>query len=113
MPPGVKLFSEAEKRAAIELWKAGISLKNSRDQLKMSERGLRNILAFAKAHPEVPIPKKSKNAGRPSKISLGAIMEMKKRLARNPCIRPGSSRRTSHSWKMSVSPSSRCSARIS
>ncbi len=85
IPPGVKQFSEAEKRAAIELWKAGISLKKIRYQLKMSERGLRNILAYAKAHPEAPIPKKSKNASRPSKISLGAIREMK-RLARNPCI---------------------------
>jgi hypothetical protein len=35
-------FSEAEKRAAIELWKAGIPLKKTRDQLKMNERGLRN-----------------------------------------------------------------------
>jgi hypothetical protein len=37
-------FSEAEKRAAIELWKAGIPLNKSRDQLKMNERGLRNSL---------------------------------------------------------------------
>jgi hypothetical protein len=27
----------------------------------MSERGLKNILAYAKAHPEAPIPGKSKN----------------------------------------------------
>ncbi len=67
------------------MWKARIPFKNIRDQLKMSERDLRNILAFAKAHPEAPIPKKSKNADRPSKISLyGAILEMKKRLMRNP-----------------------------
>ncbi len=32
------------------------------------------------------IPKKSKNAGRPTKISLGAIREIKTRIARNPCI---------------------------
>jgi hypothetical protein len=37
-------FSEAEKRAAIELWKAGIPLKKTRDQLKLNERGLRNSL---------------------------------------------------------------------
>jgi hypothetical protein len=37
-------FSEAEKRAAIELWKAGIPLKKTRDLLKMNERGLRNSL---------------------------------------------------------------------
>jgi hypothetical protein len=79
-------FSEAERRVAIELWKAGISLKKIRDPLKMSERCLRNIFAYAKAHPEAPIPKKSKIAGRPSKIFLGAIREMKRRLMRNPCI---------------------------
>jgi hypothetical protein len=39
----------------------------------MSERGWKNILAYAKVHPEASIPKKSKNAGRPSKISLGDI----------------------------------------
>ena len=39
VPPGVKPFSEADLRAAIDLWKALIPLKNIRDQLKMSERG--------------------------------------------------------------------------
>jgi hypothetical protein len=29
MPPGVKPFSEVEKRAAIKLWKAGIPLKKT------------------------------------------------------------------------------------
>jgi hypothetical protein len=61
MPPGVKSFFKVKKRAAIELWKAGIPLKNIRDQLKISERGLKNILAYAKAHPEAPITGKSKN----------------------------------------------------
>jgi hypothetical protein len=59
-----------DKRAAFKLWKAGIPLKNNRDQLKMSERGLRIILAYVKAHPEASIPKKSKNAGRPSKFII-------------------------------------------
>ena len=52
MPPGVKPFSEAEKRAAIELWKAKSPLKRIREQLQMSERGLRNILDYAKKNPE-------------------------------------------------------------
>jgi hypothetical protein len=60
----------------------GILLKNIRDQVRERE-------AFAKAHPEAPIPKKSRNAGRPSKISPGAIRELKKRLARYPCIAEG------------------------
>jgi hypothetical protein len=41
----------ANKRAAIELWKANIPLKIIEDQLQMSERGLRNILTYAKKHP--------------------------------------------------------------
>ena len=64
MPPGVKPFSEAQKRAAIELWKANIPLKKIREQMQMSERGLRNILAYAKKHPEDPIQKRrNKNVG--------------------------------------------------
>ena len=31
-------FSKADKRAAIELWRAKVPLKNIRSQLKMSER---------------------------------------------------------------------------
>ncbi len=86
MPPRVRPFSEADRRAAIELWKAKVPLKNIRAQLQMIERGLRKIIAYAKHHPEDPIPKKIKNAGGPTKISLGAIREIKKRIARNPCI---------------------------
>jgi hypothetical protein len=56
----VRLFSEADKRAAIELWKAKVPLKNIRAQLQMSERGRRKIIAFAKHHPEDLIPKKSR-----------------------------------------------------
>jgi hypothetical protein len=54
MPKRVKPFSEADKRAAIELWKSGISLKRIREQLGMSERGLKT-LSYAKKHPEDPI----------------------------------------------------------
>jgi hypothetical protein len=52
-----------------------IPLKNIRAQIQMSERCLRKIIALAEHHPEGPIPKKSKNAGRPTNISLGAITE--------------------------------------
>ena len=37
-------FSKADKRAAIELWRAKVPLKNIRSQLKMSERTLRRVL---------------------------------------------------------------------
>jgi hypothetical protein len=77
MPEGVRPFSEADKRVAIELWKAKVPLKNNRAQLQMSERGLRKSIAFAKQNPEDLIPKKSKNSGLLTKISLGAIGETK------------------------------------
>jgi hypothetical protein len=41
----------ADNRTAIELWKANIPLKIIEDQLQLSERGLRNILTYAKKHP--------------------------------------------------------------
>ncbi len=44
----------------------------------MSERCPMKIIAFAKHHPEDLIPKKSKNACLLTKISLGAISEIKK-----------------------------------
>jgi hypothetical protein len=56
-------------RAAIELWKASISLRDVRDQQQMSWRGLKNILAYAKKNTEDHIPK-NKNAGRSNKASL-------------------------------------------
>jgi hypothetical protein len=71
MPKGVKPFSEVGKRAAIELWKAGIPLKRIREQLRMSDRGLRNILPCAKKHPEDPVARKSGRSGRPPKSPLG------------------------------------------
>jgi hypothetical protein len=76
MSPRVKPFSEAQKRAAIELWKANISLKRIREQVQMSERGLRNILAYAKKHP----------GDLPSKVSLGSVRKIRRALDRNPSI---------------------------
>ena len=52
---------KTQKRAAIELWKAIIPLKKIREQLKM-RRCLRNVLAYAKEHPEDPVQKRRKNA---------------------------------------------------
>jgi hypothetical protein len=77
MLPGVKPFSESYKRAAVELHKASVSLKRIREQLNMSERGLRSLLAYARKNPEAPM-KKSKNAGRPCKLSLGTVRQMKR-----------------------------------
>ena len=55
-------FSQDAKRAAVELWKAKVPLKNIREQLQMSERTLRGVLATAKASPEDPVPKRKKTS---------------------------------------------------
>ena len=55
-------FSQDTKRAAVELWKAKVPLKNIREQLQMSEWTLRGVLATAKASPEDPVPKRKKTS---------------------------------------------------
>jgi hypothetical protein len=75
---GVKSFSEADNMAAIELWKAGIPVKKIREQLDMSKRGLRNILSYAKKHPEDAAARKSRRSCKPPKISLGSIRKIKR-----------------------------------
>jgi hypothetical protein len=52
----------------------------------MSERGLRNILSYAKKHPDDPVARKSGRSGRPPKVSLGTIMQIKRKVLRNPTI---------------------------
>jgi hypothetical protein len=86
MRVGKKSVTDADKRAAIELWKAKISLKSIREQLQMSERSLGRILAIAKKQPDDPIQQNQskKNAGRPTRASLDTIREMKKKLKANP-----------------------------
>ena len=56
-------FSMEDKRVAVELWKAGVPLKNIREQLKMSERSLRRILAHAKSNPSLPVKKQKIGSG--------------------------------------------------
>jgi orotate phosphoribosyltransferase-like protein len=52
---GRKHFSLEDKRVAIELRKAGISLKRIMEQLQISERSLRSVLAHARKNPSVPV----------------------------------------------------------
>ncbi len=49
-----KNFKTDSKRAAVELWRAGVSLATIRKQLKMSESTLRRILAVASKNPTLP-----------------------------------------------------------
>ena len=49
----------------------------------MSEKGLRNILAYAKKHPEDTVQKRRKNTGPPDKVSLYTI---RKRWKRHPLL---------------------------
>ncbi len=50
MPP-----TKDVKRAAVELWKASVPLKQIRAQLKIPERSLRRILDHAKKNSDAPI----------------------------------------------------------
>ncbi len=82
----VKPFSKADKRAVIELWSARIPLKRIMEQLGMSERGLRIILAYAKPHPLDQINRKAKMLTSPPRSSLGTMMKNKKKVNRKPSI---------------------------
>ena len=64
MPP-----TKDVKRAAVELWKASVPLKQIRAQLKIPERSLRRILDHAKKNSDAPIAERKPGSGRPSVIS--------------------------------------------
>ena len=55
------------------MWRAQVPLKNIRNQLQMSERTLRQILAFAKVHPMHPIIPRKPSTGRQIKINDNTI----------------------------------------
>lgn len=82
-------FSQDAKRAAVELWKAKVPLKNIREQLQMSERTLRRVLAAAKASPEDPVPKRKKTSGRPAKVMATTLIVMRRHLVRDPTLTAG------------------------
>lgn len=81
-----KHFSNDEKRAAIELWRAKIPLKDIRKQLEMSESTLRRILAFAKASPSYPIRLRKPVTGRKCKVLPAMKRAMKTKIEANPTI---------------------------
>ena len=82
-------FSQDTKRAAVELWKAKVPLKNIREQLQMNERTLRRVLAAAKASPEDPVPKRKKTSGRPAKVMATTLIVMRRHLVRDPTLTAG------------------------
>jgi hypothetical protein len=49
-----KNFKTDSKRAAVELWRAGVPLDTIRKQLKMSESTLRRILAVVRKNHTLP-----------------------------------------------------------
>ena len=81
-----KTFKKDTKWAAIELWKAKVSLSTIRQQLKMSASTLRKILSFAKANPNDPILPRKTSSGRPKKISKDIMKLMKKKLPAQPSL---------------------------
>ena len=52
-----KNFKTDSKRAAVELWRAGVALATIRKQLKKSEYTPRRILAVARKNPTLPVEK--------------------------------------------------------
>ena len=81
-----KNFSMEEKRAAIELKKAGVPLKKIREQMAMSERSLRRILAHAANHPSLPVANRKTGSGRKSTVSQATLTAMRKHLKRDPTL---------------------------
>ena len=68
-----KQFEKATKRGALELRRAQVLPKNISNQLQMSERTLRLILAFAKAHHMHPTIPTKPSTGRQIKINDDTI----------------------------------------
>jgi hypothetical protein len=67
MPPVInrtkKPWPKEVNMAAIELWKAKVPLASIRQQLKMPERTLPQILAHKKQNPGGPLPVRKKSPG--------------------------------------------------
>jgi hypothetical protein len=83
-------FSLADKRVAVKLWKANVPLKSIRKQLNMSERSLRQILAFAKKNPDAPVQERMQGSGRPSKVKAADLKAMENILKTTPQPMPRS-----------------------
>ena len=83
---GGKSYTTEEKRVAIELRKAGVPLKNIRDQLGMNGRSLRRILAHAAKHPSLPVSKRKIGTGRKSTVSQSTLTAMRRQLTRDPTL---------------------------
>ena len=79
-----KHISSDQKRAAIELFKAGVSRKKIWTQLNMSDRSLRKILSYAKQNPDSPIGTRKPGSGRPTVFTPEVKKKMKNMLRKNP-----------------------------
>ena len=69
-------FSMKEKRVAVELWNAKVSLKRIREQLGMSEATLRRVLGHAKKNPSCPVKKRKPGSGKKKIISPETLRGM-------------------------------------
>ncbi len=73
-----KNFKTDFKRAAVELWRAGVPLATIRKQLKMSEFTLRRILADARKNPTLPV----EEVGFPQNLVVGLPTRFQEAIAR-------------------------------
>jgi hypothetical protein len=79
-----KHITSEQKRAAIELFKAGVSRKKIWTQLNMSDRSLRKILSYAKQNPDSPIGTRKPGSGRPTVFTPEVKKKMRNMLRKNP-----------------------------
>ena len=80
-----KHHSLEEKRAAIELRKAGVPLKMIRDQLKMNLRTVQRLFAAAK-QPSFVVTKRKVGTGTKSTISQATLTTMRRKLTKDPTL---------------------------
>lgn len=81
-----KPLSKDKKRAAVELWLAGVPLAKIRKQLVIPESTLRKILAYAKKNPDNPIQERKNGSGRPPKVRPPTLAVMKRMLVKTPTL---------------------------
>jgi hypothetical protein len=73
-----KNFKTDSKRAAVELWRAGVTLGTIRKQLKMSESTLRRILAVTRKNPTLP----AEEVDFPQNLVVGLLTRFQEAIAR-------------------------------
>ena len=81
-------FSMEDKRVAVELWKAEVPFKKIREQLRMSEATLRQVLGHAKKNPTCPVKKRKPGSGKKKIVSPETLRQLSRTRETPPSISP-------------------------